>query len=412
MRHVSAAIAILLGAGMVASAVPAQAALVDIVTVGVWDGANPDPADNPFGINVGDKFVMKATYDDTSLFFRADAFSGVVASVDPNVNPGTSFTTIIPHTNANGTGANPLVFTQSDHINIGFAPTAEIMFDGASVGNPGSFRNFEIHTEFLHFNTSTRTNQDFHFDTFFGGVAPETDIFNITEGGSKAATGSGNAHVNVVTNDIVANAGGPYVFDASTLSQAVNGSFTGGSGFSADFDWGSTSGTDLTNPILSIADVGLSNTTDVGNIMLTVTELYTDFSSAPDGAAVSYNNAAPVVTAAMGVGLLDDSIDFTATTDDDDLAANVHVAGFEALADVVFSYMGNPFLTGNGNVDLATLLSIFGGAGIFTVDAEVTDLAGATGMLAFQITVPEPALVSLLLLGLLAAHASRGRVRS
>jgi hypothetical protein len=79
---------------------------------------------------------------------------------------------------------------------------------------------------------------------------------------------------------------------------------------------------------------------------------------------------------------------------------------------VVFSYMGNPFLTGNGNVDLATLLSIFGGAGIFTVDAEVTDLAGATGMLAFQITVPEPALVSLLLLGLLAAHASRGRVRS
>jgi hypothetical protein len=392
-----------------ALAVPAQAALVDIVVIGVWDAVNPDPNRNPYDFALGDKFVMKATYDDTSLFFRADAFSGVVASLDPTVNPGVSLDVIVPYPTPNGVVTPPLTFDESDHIYIGFAPTAEIMFDGPSVANPGNFRNFEIHTEYNYFNQNNSVNQFYHFDTFYGGVAPQTDIFNITEAGAKSATGSGSTHLSVVTNDMVANAGGGYVFNAATLSQALNGSFTGGNGFSALFDWIVASGLDLTNPNVSIADLGLTNTTDSTNIMLTTTELYTDFASAADSATASYANANPNVLTALGTGLMDGSIDFSATADDPDLIANTLVSGFESLGSVVFKYLGTPFLTGNGNVDLATLISIFGGPGDYIVHAEVTDLAGATDSLAFQVTVPEPSL-AVLLLGSLALEGMRRRV--
>lgn len=100
----------LTGVFCLALGAPAHAALVDIVVIGTWQGHNTDLADNPFGILTGDRWVFKATYDDTSLFFRADAFSGVVASLDPGVNPGVSMDIIIPHPNTFGIGPAPLVF--------------------------------------------------------------------------------------------------------------------------------------------------------------------------------------------------------------------------------------------------------------------------------------------------------------
>ncbi len=48
------------------------------------------------------------------------------------------------------------------------------------------------------------------------------------------------------------------------------------------------------------------------------------------------------------------------------------------------------FLAGEGNLDLATLLGIFGGPGTYEVIARATDLAGTTGTRAFNIDVLAP----------------------
>ena len=123
---------------------PTYAAFQNIVVVGTWESANVNTTINPFGWVDGDKYVMKSTYDDTTFFNGAE---GVTASIDPGINPGTSFELILPH--PDGGPPNPLLFAQFDHIDIGFAPTAQIEFGGTdATTNPGVFRNFEFHFEF------------------------------------------------------------------------------------------------------------------------------------------------------------------------------------------------------------------------------------------------------------------------
>ena len=125
-----------------------------------------------------------------------------------------------------------------------------------------------------------------------------------------------------------------------------------------------------------------------------MTENFTDFVSASANATVSYNNAAPSVLAASGVEELDHSITFAANTNDVDLAANALVGGFETLT-TEFLFNDVVFLVSEGNVDLATLLGIFGGPGTFEVVARATDLAGVSTSLAFNIDVFGAAVPSL-----------------
>ena len=167
-------------------AVPARAALIEIIVEGQWNTTHASATVNPFGLVVGDTFTMTATYDNLSFFNGPD---GVTASLDPGVIPGVSFDIVIPH----AAGApNPLVFDQNDHVNIGFAAFAEIEFDGTdATTDPGSFRNFEIHTEFAF------GGQSMHLDLFFFGE-PQSAIFNLTQGGLLAAESSGAGHLNVV----------------------------------------------------------------------------------------------------------------------------------------------------------------------------------------------------------------------
>lgn len=374
---------------------PAAAALVDLVVVGTWDTANANATVNPFGIAVGDRFVMKATYDDTTLFNGPE---GVTATIDPTVNAGTSFEVIIPH----AAGApNPLLFDHADHNDIGFAPNAEIEFTGTdATTDPGLFRNFEIHTDF------SFDGQDMDFDTFFGGAVPETDIFNLSQGGSAAARASGAAHLQVVTNDMVANAGGPYAFDASSLVVDLMGSAGGGSGFPVTFDWSIGGGALPGSPAqvlpLALADSGLLHTTDIATVDLAIIESFTDFGDA-DSASISYQNAVPLLMAASGLTNPDDSIMFAALFMDPDLAANAVVPGFETVT-LEFLFQGETFLVGEGTLDRATLLTIFPGPGTHAVEARATDLAAASDSLVFDITiVPEPgsfALLALVLTGL------------
>jgi hypothetical protein len=370
-------------AAMLTCALPsaALAAFVDVVVVGTWENTNVPPV-NVLGLVNGDKFVMKGTYDDTTLFNGPE---GVTATIDPTVNAGTSFDLIIPHS----AGApNPLVFDHSDHRNIGFAPFAEIEFNGSDATvDPGFFRNFEIHIDF-NFGPNA-----YDFDTFMGAIQEETALFNETQGFNLAAVGTGADHLQVVVNDIIANSNGPYVFNAANLSLNLAGNFTGGSGFGATFDWAGSGGALANSPGANIsfglAESGLTTTTGTTTIDLVVTEDFTDFASAPDVANVSYSNSPPNVLSASGTAEVDDSITFSATANDDDLAANALVPGFETLT-VEFLFAGSVFLTGNGNIDLASLISIFGGPGMYNVDARATDAAGATSTLTFPIGVNTP----------------------
>jgi hypothetical protein len=366
------------GALLLFFATAASAALIDITVVGIWESANVSPIYNKFGLVGGDRFVMRATYDDTTLF---DGSEGVTATIDPAVNPGTSFNVIIPHLAG---GPNPLLFDHSDHTDIGFAPFVQIEFDGPNAGSPGNFRNFEIHVDFSFAG-------DLHdFDTFMGAVQTESDLYNESQGFNLAGVGTGAEHLVVVVNDVTSNAGGPYVFDASNLSLNTGGASGGGSGFLKVFDWTGPGGVLANSPGAAISFVlsesGLVDTTDISSISLAVTEFYTDFTSSSDNASVSYANAPPAVSSASGTGQPDFSIDFAASLSDSDFAANALVPGFENVT-LEFLYNSSVFLVGSGNLDIATLLGIFGGVGVFSVEARATDLAGATDSLAVNVSV-------------------------
>ena len=370
----------------------ASAALIDIVVIGTWENANPSPIVNQFGLMDGDKFVMKSTYDDSTFFNGAD---GVTASITPGINPGTSFDLIIPH--LAGGEPNPLLFDHSDHIDIGFAPTAEIEFDGPNAGSPGNFRNFEIHVEF-NFN-----GDQMEFDTFFGAIQEETFLTNASQGDQLAAISGGADHLAVVT-PVTADAGGPYVFNRFSFTLALNGTSGGGAGFPQVFDWTGPGGALANSPganiTFGLAESGLANTIDTSSIDLIVTEGdlialdLAEFASASDQASVSYNNTAPELLDAFGIEELDHSITFATMSNDVDLAANAFVAGFETLT-IEFLFNDVVFLASEGNVDLATLLGIFGGPGTFEVVARATDLAGVSTSLAFNIDVFGAAVPSL-----------------
>jgi hypothetical protein len=153
----------------------ASAALIDIVVVGTWQTTD-NPVSNPFLLNPGDKFVVRSTYDDSAFFPGPE---GVTTDVDPGINPGTSLEFILPHS---GPAPNPVEFDQSDHINIGFAPNAQIQFDGPNAANPGNFRNFEFHFE------NVFAGDSMEYDQFLSPIDQATSfILNASQGSNPAA---------------------------------------------------------------------------------------------------------------------------------------------------------------------------------------------------------------------------------
>ena len=147
--------------------------------------ADLDPTINPFGWVGGETFEMHAIYDDTT-FFNGD--EGVTATIDPSINPGTMLAVIIPYVDG---GPQNLVVTHEDHIDVGFAPFAQIEFDGLdATSDRGVFRNFEIHVEFVLFGS------EFDLDLFWDQL-PFSDMYNVTQV-DLAATGSGDDHLVVV----------------------------------------------------------------------------------------------------------------------------------------------------------------------------------------------------------------------
>ena len=361
----------------------ANAALVETLIIGTWDAASADPTTNPFGLAVGDKLLMKSTHETNGPYFL-NSFGFVTTTLDPSVIAGTSFEVIIPHA---GAAPNPLVFDHSDHVSIGFASHAEMNFDGPSTANPGNFVAYELSAPF------TFQAQSLEFDTFIV-VVPESFIINF-QTANFAARGSGAMHLSPAV-PVVADAGGPHIYGFGATGVLLTG-FATGNGFAFSYEW-SEGGVPLPgspSEVLGvlIADSGLVDTTDTTIFTLDVTEAHTGLADTAT-ADVFYENSAPLVSNPSAVSNPDGSITFTANATDIDTIVNAFVPGFETLT-LTFRFGPTTFLTGSGSIDAATAEAIFGGPGLYSVDAVATDFAGATDVVSFDVQVgpvPVPAL--------------------
>ena len=210
----------------------------------------------------------------------------------------------------------------------------------------------------------------------------------------------------------IADAGGPYAYNASTATVVLDGSGSSDpDGGPLSYDWTTAGGSKTgEQPNLDIADSGLTGPGSTANVDLAVTDDEGNVSP-PSSAQIIYENAIPVVVSAAATRLAGGDVDFSSAFDDADLMVNALVSGFESLVNQI-AFLGTTILSGSGSVlqgtkTYAELLSIFGADGSYNAIASVTDSAGITSSLSFLVEVrgpneppfPAPAPATLLLLG-------------
>lgn len=196
----------------------------------------------------------------------------------------------------------------------------------------------------------------------------------------------------------VADAGGPYVFDAANLTVALDGSGSGDpdGGSITAYQWTTEGGGNPSGvaPNLGIVDSGLTSTTDTASVMLDVVD--DEGTSDPDGdtASISYNNAPPAIINLSATRLANGDVTFSFDVDDDDLGVNALIAAFESvgveldlLAAATDTDIGDGFFIGTATSDgqpfsttiaYADLLALYGSQGTQTFFANAADLAGQT----------------------------------
>jgi hypothetical protein len=182
---------------------------------------------------------------------------------------------------------------------------------------------------------------------------------------------------------------------------------------------------DDVNVAVGIAASGLQTTIDTTSWSVAVTEAITGFSDT-DSITISYNNALPVIDAALATpaGPTGAAVKFQLDFHDaDEDAVNALIANFELLEVEIFfglvdktALFASLIATGMQTLGHATLLSEFG-VGMHSLKVLLTDrfLRDTSGMLMdsidFEVLVPEPGVAWLGLVGLLGLGAAGRRRR-
>ncbi|WP_286265895.1 hypothetical protein [Thalassotalea atypica] len=414
----------------------ASAAIIDVIYVGTWDTVADTPnstANGGPGMSVGQKYVIKFSYDDTSTVTNNVAVKDLgfndtnksMSTIDLSA-AGNSLDIFVPMEGLDA--GSPFIYQQdqSNHFDFGDnSPVPTLNFaNGSDISDKNNIIGLEYEGDFAGagfnfiqlFNTATDTS----------ATSMEAKAFNCMDanciGGQVASTSSNNSVLNEAV-ELVVDAGPDIVYNAATLIQTATASVTQSNDLGAarsdgedfvGFTWSET-GTVIGDSIqVGIAASGLSMTTSTATWTANGTEEMTGKSDS-DTTNVSYDNATPTLNASATVNGTD--IDFTFNAGDADLAVNALIAGFESLSFAALingatnatAFFADLFSSGAFSYSMADLTAAFGG-GNHNVLFSVTDKAGFLSDVSFDFdvttvvnppTIPEPSAIVLMLAGLL-----------
>lgn len=359
-------IGLIAAAMMLPGIVSVQAATIDVTYVGTWDSTgagNPTGVGGP-GMSAGQRFVIRASYDDASA--RTDNVDVLDAFFSPSGNlmttinlddAGNSLDIFVPMEGLDS--GSPFIYTQDegDHFPA-FIVNPTLNFANLAPLSNANILGLEYEGDFV---AGGGGNFIELFNTSPGGGAINmvSQILNFDAGFAPAVVG-----VNTLAeaSDVIVDAGPDRVYSASSLMQTTAATIVQSNDLGAarsdgeDFittTWsqaGVASGDDIT---VAIADSGLTNTIDSAIWTFTADEEMTGRSGS-DALIASYLNAAPTASASAVANA--GGYDFSYLAGDDDLAVNGLIAGFEVL---VFSALldgtldvtafFNSLLTGGGH---------------------------------------------------------------
>lgn len=419
----------------------AQAAQIDLIKIGVWNpstfgSGNPTSVNGP-GLNFGQKYVIKISYDDASATFDRQLTNSIFT------NPSQSITSINLETPNNdleifvpmeGLG---IVYTQTEDNHFEFgpnSPVATLNFElGSDVSDPSNIIGIEFEGDFV---AGGQNNYFSFFNATAGNGQPIFQYARVNNFGTNIAAQvvgtnllTDAAAVTAAASNVVYSAGATTQTSMGTIgSNDLGAGRSDGEDF-LDINWsvaGVQTGADIS---VGIQNSGLTNTVDTASWQLTVDEEMTGLSDTANN-VVSYANSAP--TGSLSGTANATGYDFAFGYTDLDEAINGLIANFE-IVNVAFqvggaatSFFNQLANTGAQSVSNADLFAAFG-AGVQNLTVLVTDLAGAlfTQSILFDVTDPnngggggpgpkpnpvsEPGIGILLLLGLSAVVLSRRR---
>jgi hypothetical protein len=394
-----------------ALAQPAFAATQSVIYVGGWSSTgsgNPTGSGGP-GVAVGQKFVIRIAYDDTST--TTDNVPVLTSGFTDSGNdmrtikldgPGNSLDIFVPMEGLDS--GSPFIYIQdeTDHFPA-FITNPTLNFTNlSSISNPANIIGLEFEGDFAGggfnvielFNTSPPAPPP---PAPLPAINMVSQILNCGDINClSSAIASRNINALGMAVALIIDAGPNIVYDAANLTKTTSSSITQSNDLGAlrsdnedfiDPVWsktGTPAGTNLNDIAVGIVNSGLTMTTSTTTSWnVTMTEQMTGVANSDSIALVSYSNVTPSGSASAtptGPGT-----DFTLTFGDADLAVNALIGGFEmltvtALVDGTMdgtAFFATLISTGTQSSTNAALEAAFG-TGMHTVVFTIADKAGAS----------------------------------
>ena len=307
---------ILLVSTLVAGAV--FAAPINVTYIGTWSstGSGNPAADGGPSISAGQRFVISITYDDASVVTNnvdvPNAFftpSGASMSTISLQDAGNSLDIFVPMEGFDG--ASPFVYTQNESNHFFFgdnSPVPTLNFaNGSSISDTSNIIGLEFEGDFV---GGAQQNVIELFNTSADGstINMVSQVLNLGNGGIAASDTSVQGTSLVAAVDLDISAGSNVTFDAGNLTQSTSSAVIQSNDLGAarsdnedfiDASWsvsGTEAGANGNDIAVSIANSGLTSTTDSVSWNVTMTEQFTGTSDA-DSVIVSYMNSTPSASA-------------------------------------------------------------------------------------------------------------------